>query len=83
MLSAPGIVWGLLWSPDGKNLQYSFPKNGAYNILEQPLTGGDPRQLTKFDSGIIFDFHWSLDGKRLLMARGEASSDAALLSNLR
>jgi Tol biopolymer transport system component/DNA-binding winged helix-turn-helix (wHTH) protein len=83
VLSAPGIVWGLLWSPDGKSLQYSFPKNGAYNILEQPLTGGDPRQLTKFDSGIIFDFHWSLDGKRLLMARGEASSDAALLSNLR
>jgi Tol biopolymer transport system component len=83
LLSAPGVVWGLLWSPDGKSLQYSFPKNGAYNILEQPLTGGEPRKLTKFDSGIIFDFHWSLDGKRLLMARGEVSSDAALLSNLR
>jgi Tol biopolymer transport system component/DNA-binding winged helix-turn-helix (wHTH) protein len=83
VLNAPGVVWGLLWSPDGKSLQYSFPRNGAYNILEQPITGGEPRQLTNFDSGIIFDFHWSLDGKRLLMARGEASSDAALLSNLR
>ena len=83
VLSAPGVVWGLLWSPDGKSLQYSFPRNGAYNILDQPITGGEPRQLTKFDSGIIFDFHWSHDGKRLLMARGEASSDATLLSNLR
>ena len=83
VLNAPGTVWGLLWSPDGKSLQYSFPRNGAYNILEQSITGGEPRQLTKFDSGIIFDFHWSHDGKRLLMARGEASSDAALLSNLR
>lgn len=83
VLSAPGIVWGLLWSPDGKSLQYSFSNNGAYNILEQPLSGGEPRKLTKFDSGVIFDLHWSLDGKRLLMARGEASSDAALLSNLR
>jgi eukaryotic-like serine/threonine-protein kinase len=83
VLSAPGVVSALLWSPDGKSLQYSFSQNGAYNILEQPLTGGEPRQLTKFSSGIIFDFHWSLDGKRLLMARGEASSDAALLSNLR
>jgi Tol biopolymer transport system component/DNA-binding winged helix-turn-helix (wHTH) protein len=83
VLSAPGVVWGLLWSRDSKSLQYSFSQNGAYNILEQPLTGGEPRRLTKFSSGIIFDFHWSLDGQRLLMARGEASSDAALLSNLR
>jgi len=83
VLKAPGTVWGLLWSPDGKSLQYSFPQNGAYNILDQPITGGEPKPLTKFDSGIIFDFHWSHDGKRLLMARGEASSDAALLSNLR
>ena len=83
VLSAPGVVWGLLWSRDSKSLQYSFSQNGAYNILEQPLTGGAPRRLTKFSSGIIFDFHWSLDGQRLLMARGEASSDAAMLSNLR
>jgi DNA-binding winged helix-turn-helix (wHTH) protein/Tol biopolymer transport system component len=83
VLSAPTVVLGLLWSPDGKSLQYIFSKNGIYNILDQPLTGGEPRQLTKFDSGTIFDFHWSLDGKRLLMARGEASSDATLLSNLR
>jgi eukaryotic-like serine/threonine-protein kinase len=83
LLKADGVVSGLLWSPDGKSLQYSFPRNGVYNILEQPITGGEPKPLTKFDSGIIFDFHWSHDGKRLLMARGEASSDAALLSNLR
>jgi DNA-binding winged helix-turn-helix (wHTH) protein/Tol biopolymer transport system component len=83
VLSALGVVWGLLWSPDGKSLQYSFSQNGAYNIWEQPLTGGEPRHLTKFSSGTIFDFHWSLDGKRLLMTRGEVSSDAALLSDLR
>jgi eukaryotic-like serine/threonine-protein kinase len=83
VLSAPGVVWGLVWSPDGQSLQYSFSRNGAYNIWEQPLTGGEPRRLTNFSSGVIFDFHWSHDGKRLLMARGEVSSDAALLSNLR
>ena len=83
ILSAPGVVWGLLWSPDGKNLQYSLSQNGAYNIWEQPIAGGERRFLTKFSSGTVFDFHWSLDGKRLLMTRGEISSDAALLSNLR
>jgi WD40 repeat protein len=83
VLNAPGVVWALLWSPDSKSLQYSFSQNGAYNIWEQPLTGGKAKHLTKFSSGTIFDFHWSLDGKRLLMTRGEISSDAALLSNLR
>jgi len=83
VLNAPGTVEGLLWSPDGKGLQYSFPRNGAYNILEQPIAGGEPRQITKFDSGVIWDFHWSQDGRRLLLARGETTSDAALLSNIR
>ena len=83
VLTVPGSAWALLWSPDGKSLQYVLSQNGASNIWEQPLTGGEPRHLTKFSSGIIFDFHWSLDGKRLLMTRGEVSSDAALLSNLR
>jgi len=83
VLTALGVVWGLLWSPDGKSLQYSFSQNGAYNIWEQRLTGGEAKHLTNFSTGTIFDFHWSLDGKRLLMTRGEISSDAALLSNLR
>ena len=83
VLNAPGVIWGLLWSPNGNSLQYSFSRNGAFNIVDQPITGGEPRQLTKFESGIVYDFHWSPDGKRLLMARGEFTSDAALLSNLR
>ena len=47
------------------------------------VNGHQPRQLTTFNSGQIFDFHWSLDGKRLLFTRGEISSDAVLISDLR
>jgi Tol biopolymer transport system component len=86
ILTAPGGAYGygsLLWSPDGKNLQYILTENGASNVWEQPLDGNKPRQLTTFGSGEIFDFHWSLDGKRLLLTRGEVSSDAVLISNLR
>jgi Tol biopolymer transport system component/DNA-binding winged helix-turn-helix (wHTH) protein len=83
VLNALGVISGLLWSPNGNSLQYSFSRNGAFNIVDQPITGGEPRELTKFESGIVYDFHWSPDGKRLLMARGEFTSDAALLSNLR
>jgi Tol biopolymer transport system component len=86
ILTAPGGAYAygsLLWSPDGEGLQYILTQNGASNIWEQPINGGEPRQLTAFDSGKIFDFHWSIDGKRLLFTRGEISSDAVLINDLR
>jgi hypothetical protein len=50
---------------------------------EQPLTGGDPHQVTKFASGRIFSFAWSRDGKQLLVSKGNESSDVILISNFR
>jgi len=47
------------------------------------VVGGKPHQFTKFSSGRIFDFDWSTDGKQLLLARGETSSDVVLISNFR
>jgi len=81
----PGIFRDacLRWSPDGKALQYSLTKGEVTNLWEQPLAGGNPKQITNFTSGSIFDFNWSQDGKLLLMSRGEISSDVVLLSNLR
>jgi Tol biopolymer transport system component len=76
-------VSGLRWSPNGKCLQYLAPHDGTSNIWEQPLTGGAPKQITKFSSGRIFDFDWTADGKQLLLARGGVTSDVVLLSNLR
>ena len=72
----------LRWSPDGKGLQYLLTKGDVTNIWEQPLSGGPPRQMTKF-TGRIFDFNWTEDGKQLLLSRGEVTSDVVLLSNLR
>ncbi|HXL21631.1 MAG TPA: protein kinase [Candidatus Dormibacteraeota bacterium] len=74
---------GLRWSPDGKGIQYSLSKNGVANIWEQPLSGGSPHQITNFTSGRIFDFSWTRDGKQLLLARGENTSDVILISNFR
>ncbi|MGB9072335.1 MAG: protein kinase [Terriglobales bacterium] len=74
---------GLYWSPTGKALQYLLTRNGATNVWEQALTGGAPRQITNFASGRIFDFAWSRDGKQLLLAKGNQSSDVILISNFR
>jgi Tol biopolymer transport system component len=70
-------------SPDGKGLQYLLTRDGATNIWEQPLAGGEPNQLTKFTSGLIFDFNWSSDQTKLLLARGTISSDVILLRKVR
>ena len=72
----------LHWSPSGKAIQYRLTRNGASNVWEQPLSGG-PHQITNFTSGLIFDFAWSLDGKQLLLARGNETSDVILISNFR
>jgi eukaryotic-like serine/threonine-protein kinase len=73
----------LRWSPDQKSIQYLLTRHGATNVWEQPLAGGPPRPVTDFTSGHIFDFAWSRDGKQLLLAKGEVTSDVLLVSNFR
>jgi len=52
-------------------------------IWQHNLAGGAPKQITNFESGQIFDFAWSHDGKQLAMTRGSENSDVTLISNLR
>jgi DNA-binding winged helix-turn-helix (wHTH) protein/Tol biopolymer transport system component len=70
------------WSSTGKGLDYVVTENGISNIWEQPLSGGKPKQLTRFTSGEIFYFNWTLDRTHLLMARGSENRDAVLLRDL-
>jgi eukaryotic-like serine/threonine-protein kinase len=77
----PSNSGGLIWSPDSKSLQFAVTIHGVGNLWEQPLAGGPPRPVTKFTSSRLFGFSWSRDGKQLLLARGEATSDVILISN--
>jgi Tol biopolymer transport system component/serine/threonine protein kinase len=71
------------WTPDGRALAYIETKNGVSNLWSQPLTGGQPKQLTHFTSQEIFNFAWSRDGQRLAFSRGEIMNEVALISALR
>jgi Tol biopolymer transport system component len=73
----------LRWAPSGKALDYLLTRSGATNIWEQPLTNEAPRQVTSFPSGRIVDFAWSRDGKQLLVAKGNQTSDVILISGFR
>jgi Tol biopolymer transport system component len=68
------------WSSDGKEISYTVTEGGIDNIWSRPLDGGEPHQLTRFDSGSITS-RWahSPDGKRLVVSRRSQSTDVVLL----
>ena len=68
-----------MWSPDGRAIDYSLTRGGVSDIWRQPLSGGAPKQLTHFPSGLIYNFAWSTDGKSLAAARGTVIADIVLL----
>jgi serine/threonine protein kinase/Tol biopolymer transport system component len=77
----PNGAGRLRWSPDQRGVQFVWTRNGATNVWEQLLAGGEPRQVTNFTSGEIADFCWSRDD--LFLAKGESTRDAVLLSSFR
>jgi serine/threonine protein kinase/Tol biopolymer transport system component len=70
----------LRWSPDGKYLVYVDHAGGLDNLWGQPIDGGAPKQLTKFDEGKIFAFGWLKDGS-LVTSRGVITSDVVLIKD--
>ena len=78
-----GISGRLRFSPDDNSLDYVLTRDAVDNLWQQDLSGGPPRQLTKFTSGLTFGFNWSRNHKRLFLARGSVTSDVVLLSHLR
>jgi WD40-like Beta Propeller Repeat len=71
------------WAPAGDAVEYALTRSGVSNTWRQKLGGGAPKQITNFESGQIFDFDWSRDGKELGLTRGTDSSDVILISNFR
>jgi len=62
-------------------LLYINERDGVSNIWSQPIDGSPPRQLTAFDSNVIYSFDLSRDGKQLAIARGNENSDVILIAN--
>jgi Tol biopolymer transport system component len=71
------------WTADSKAIQHAVATKGIYNIWEQKVEGGPPKQITKFTSGRIFDFEWSLDGSYLALTRGSLTREVVMIRNFR
>jgi Tol biopolymer transport system component len=82
-LSAYAVAYPIRWNAAGDAVTYVRTQDGVSNIWAQPLDGSPPRQLTHFTSMVIWSHDWSRDGEWLVMARGNFSSDAVMLTDTR
>ena len=71
----------LRFTPDGNSIAYVVTRKGVGNLWSQPLTGGEPVQLTNFTADRIYSFAFSPDGKQIICARGILSGYAVTLAN--
>ncbi len=69
------------WAPDGLAYDFAITREGVSNIWRYPLDGGEPEQLTHFESDRIFSFKWSPDGEQLAVTRGGQVSDVILIED--
>ena len=81
--SYAAVHFGARWTPDGRNLLYIRNEKGFSNLWSQPFPDGNPRPLTSFSVGDIYNYAYSVDGARLFVARGQQISDAILIRNYR
>lgn len=77
---SPSAETPVLWSPDGKGLDYVADSNGVGNVWRQPADGGKPSQVTKFGSEELYTFAWSKNG-RLACVRGTTTRSIVLMEN--
>lgn len=75
----PILNVGARWTPDGKSLVYIVRKKSVSNLWRQPMDGSAPSPLTDFTSGEIYNFVFSSDGKKLILARGYPTRNAMLM----
>jgi Tol biopolymer transport system component len=67
------------WTRDSKAIIYDSQKNGASELMMQPVDGGELRTVTDFRSDTIFWFDWSRDGKTIAVVRGKQPTDVVMI----
>ena len=74
---------GCRWTPDGQALVYIVKGKTFDNLWLQPLNGRAPHALTDFNSGEIYNYAFTRNGRRLLLARGYSIRDVSLIRDFR
>jgi Tol biopolymer transport system component len=81
-LAAPSFSSNRIqWTRDGKAIIYGTEHDGVTSIFRQPLSGGGPVVVMKFEDELA-DFSYSHDGQSLAVARGGWQHDIVLIRDL-
>jgi Tol biopolymer transport system component len=74
----------IVWSKDGKSVVY-FNIDSKYvgNLWQQSLQGGNPQQLTNFNSERILDFDISPSDGQIAFVRSTLNLNAAILTGMK
>ncbi|HUO34032.1 MAG TPA: protein kinase [Candidatus Acidoferrum sp.] len=76
----------IAWAKDGRSILYVVDEEGSATLWAQELPGGGgqlpkPKQLMNFGPGMVWSYTLSPDGKQVLYSRGNAITDAVLISH--
>ena len=71
------------WHPDGRAFLFVDYIHDIANVWIQDIDGGEPRQVTFFESGEIYSFALAPDGNRIVITRGQDIGDAMLVRDFR
>jgi Tol biopolymer transport system component len=77
----PNAFVSAQWTVDGRSIVYIDNRRQMGNLWRQPIAGGPPVQLTKFDGLQIFRFAYTRDGRQLAVSRGATISDVVLMTS--
>jgi Tol biopolymer transport system component len=76
-----GQMNGYTWSQDGKSVLLSRVVNGLSNLWIATPERGEPRAVTDFLTGAVFQQAFTKDGKAIVFMYGNETQDAVLMKN--
>ena len=81
--AAPSATSQIAWTPDGTALVVNAMPGDRANLWRLPLDGSKPTRITNFDENTILSFAPLRGRNGWVVARGEFSRDAVLITGFR
>lgn len=68
-------IGGSSFSPDEKSILFSSNKSGIYNVYSVPVTGGEPKQLTRSTTESTFSIGYFPNDPRILYTHDQGGNE--------
>ena len=74
---------GPVWTPDDSGITLIVSTGGKLNLWLQSVNGGPAKQITNFDTPVLYRRQYSRNGKRVAIVRGEGIGNAIMITGFR